>query len=105
MFDLPEDLHTELTEGMTLGRISSTGFFQRLPVMHESFRPDLELFRAILDRALVDSFSAVPTIREEAEAWLEIGNPDYLEICNNADLEPELVMKAFKYVQEILKDK
>ncbi len=64
----------------------------------------VRLFRAVLDRALVDCFSIREDIRNETREWVNLDNEDYLISCERAMLEPEKVMQVFEIFLEILGD-
>ena len=98
-----EEIRKMLSKRMSLVRLAKTGFFKRIPPSHPSLERDLFLYRSILDRALIDSFSQDEEIRQEVEDWLDLYNDDFLEICNNADLPPEKVLKAFREMKKILR--
>ncbi len=67
-----------------------------------SVRREIILHRAVLDKALVDSFSVYPTIKKEVDDWLRLSNLNFREACERAALEPELVFKTFKIMHELL---
>jgi len=99
---IPTELVEELQDQMSIYRLRRVGFFQRLPVDSEIHRPELEMFRTILDRALIDFFSIREEIRVDVEEWLSLDNPDFIEISTNADLSPEFVYQAFYAVSVML---
>jgi hypothetical protein len=91
---------------MSLKRLWHTGLFIRLPVpeIHEELTAEIKLHRAVLDRALLDMFHPKDVIRLDVKTWLELRNPDFIEACERADLEPKSVYELFLNVQEIFKD-
>lgn len=96
-------LQQELKQKMSLTRLAKTGFFKRADVVDPSVSRELLLHRAVLDKALIDSFSSVDDTRLDVEEWLDINNEDFLFCCDLAMLEPESVFNAFKEFKGILK--
>lgn len=92
---------------MSLSRLAKTGLFQK--ISHEedhetrAIQNELRLHRAVLDKALIDSFSEIKEIREDVENWLDKENQDFIEACERAMLTPGLVFDTFKMMKEILK--
>ena len=101
------ELIKELQEGMSLTRLAKTGLFQRMniddSIIGDEEQRELRLHRAVLDRALIDSFSTVDRIREDVEKWLDIANQDFIICCDRADLNPGNVFDVFILIKEILK--
>lgn len=96
-------LLNELRGKMSLNRLARVGLFQKLDDgSADSIKDELRLFRAVLDKALVDSFSQVKSIRREVKAWLVRDNPDFIECCERAMLDPDMVFKTFLTVKCIL---
>lgn len=102
---LPNELKKELRQRLSLIRLAKTGFFKKAEVQHAQVSKELLLHRAVLDKALIDSFSHDTEIREDVEEWLELDNPDFLECCERAMLNPEGVFESFKMFKQILKGK
>lgn len=88
---------------LSLIRLAKTGFFRKAGTPHYSIEGELRLHRATLDRALIDSFSPNEDIRVEVEHWLDMNNPDFIENCEMAMLEPDGVYAAFKAFKQILR--
>ena len=61
------------------------------------------LFRTILDKALVDSFSPHEEVSGDVDDWLDLDNEDFVFICHQADLEPIGVYAAFTMFKKILR--
>lgn len=103
---LQEKILKELAKSMSLKRLWHTGLFYRLPVPeeHEELTAEIKLHRAVLDRALLDMFHPEDLVRSDVTTWLELLNPDFIEACERADLEPSLVYELFLNVKEIFKD-
>lgn len=62
----------------------------------------MTLHRAVLDRALIDSFIPDPLFREAARAWFDLSNSDFRDACDRAWLKPELVYQVYKQMHKIL---
>jgi hypothetical protein len=91
---------------MSLTRLAKTGLFQKIRLTGdepEEIVKMVKLHRAVLDKALVDSFSVVDRVRNNVEYWLKLSNKDFVEACDRAMLEPELVYDTFYLMKEILK--
>ena len=104
------ELIDELKDKMTLTRLAKVGLFQKLPndednPIFSECSDEIYLHRAVLDRALVDSFSQSKKIRGDIESWLYIDNPDFIDACDRALLDPKLVLACFKVMKKILKGK
>lgn len=102
---LPEELLNELQGKMSLTRLAKIGLFQKLKLSGEE--PEdivkmIHLHRAVLDKALVDYFHVLEKHRKAVEEWLHLDNPDFIEACERAVLEPKLVYKTFKLMKNIL---
>jgi hypothetical protein len=98
------ELLIDLQATMSLSRLSKTGLFQKLDLeSSDGIENELTLHRAVLDKALIDSFSIRKEIREDVENWLHLDNPDFLEACERAMLDPQLVFEMFKLMKEVLK--
>lgn len=89
---------------MSLIRLAKTGLFIKLSVNEEytEIAREIKLHRAVLDKAIIDSFSIVPSIKQDVDDWLDLDNPIFIEACERAFLEPELVYATFKSVKRIL---
>ncbi len=104
---LTKELKEELSEELSLMRLAKTGLFQKLPYEQgegsiETAR-ELELHRAVLDKALIDSFSTKRAIKKEIEEWLDLDNPDFTDACDRAMLNPQQVFMTFKTIKTLLK--
>ena len=84
-------------------RLAKTGFFRKAAIDSPTIERELNLHRAVLDKALIDSFSPRDEIRLEVEEWLHLNNPDFIFACDRALLDPEGVYKTFKLFKQILK--
>jgi hypothetical protein len=103
---IPQILLDELRQDMSLTRLAKTGLFQRMDLdSSDDEARALKLHRAVLDRALIDSFSCVPKIREDVEKWLVRDDQDFIDCCERAGLDSDLVFKVFKLMKDILKGK
>lgn len=100
---LPTELKKELRKKLSLIRLAKTGFFKRIPIAHPGIETELLLHRAVLDRALIDSFSAHKDTKKEVEDWLNLSNPDFVEACDRALLSPKGVYTTFKLFKQILR--
>ena len=101
--ELPRGLRRELRQKLSLIRLAKTGFFQRADPVHPSIEPYLNLWRSVLDKALIDSFSPHEEIRGDVEDWLDLDNPDFVSACELSMLEPKGVYAAFKEFKKILR--
>lgn len=86
-------------------RLTKAGFFKKADVPHPSMFNDLLLHRAVLDKALIDSFSPNEVIRKDVEDWLDLDNEDFRYCCELALLEPEGVYASFLLFKKILRGK
>ena len=100
---LPKDLQKLLRRRLSLIRLAKTGFFRKAESPHPSIAHELMLHRAILDKALIDSFSVDDDIRMDVEHWLDLMNPDFVDCCDNAMLDPKGVHASFKLFKKILR--
>ena len=104
---LTDELIEELTESLSLVRLSTVGFFKRMPyeLGHGSIdvSREIAMHRAVLDKALVDYFSTNRGIRRDVIQWLSLDNQEFVDACERALLEPELVFKAFFAMKLLLK--
>ncbi len=96
---LTSELIEELAKDMSLDRLTLTGLFIKIG---GSTEPEARLYRAVLDRALIDSFSTNASIKGPVDRWLKINNPDFLDSCALANLEPSIVMEIFTAMHKIL---
>lgn len=89
---------------MSLTRLAKTGLFHKLDVdeVDIPIKREIKLHRAVLDKALVDSFSVVDRIRKGVERWLKMNNQDFLDACERAMLQPENVYETFNTMHKIL---
>lgn len=102
---ITQKLISELTETMSLKRLYHTGLFIRLPMNSEGLEPEINLHRAVLDRALLDCFHPNKEIKNDADTWANLENKDFTISCERADLLPELVYETFIHIKRIFKDK
>lgn len=64
-----------------------------------------QLWRAVLDQAVWDASSTLADpaevrARDEALAWLSTRNVDFLQVCEYASVEPEMVDKVIRFLNE-----
>lgn len=52
--------------------------------------------RKIIDKAFYDCFSSSKKTRREAYEWFNLEDEDFLEVCDNADLDAKKVFIWFK---------
>lgn len=90
--------------GMTLKEIrraiAGEGLFRRLPV--EKPDPDniIRVFRAVIDRAILDLISSDKDAKIEAQEWLDVDSEDFIQVCELADLDTLFVFNhAIKVVR------
>lgn len=57
--------------------------------------PEHLLWRAVIDRALVDSYIYDPEISTTPKKWFSLDDPDFILVCQYADLEPEKVLAVY----------
>jgi hypothetical protein len=91
-----------LKSKLNLIRLARIGLFKRWSTYNKYVDKELKLYRAILDRALIDLFSKEDAIREDVEEWLDLNNPDFIFICKSASLKPEKVYNIFKTIQWVI---
>jgi hypothetical protein len=90
---------------MTLSRLTRTGLFKRWSGVDEHIGPEVRLFRAVLDRALIDYFSSDREIRKEVVSWLKEDDLDFQYVCQAALMKPHVVLTIFKEMKKTLKNK
>lgn len=98
-----KDLDLLLEETMTVSRLIKTGFFRKIPPHSEEIRTELHLFRYVLDKALLDQFDEHEIYRMQSKLWADLDNPDFIETCELAFLNPNDVIKGFMKVTEIFR--
>ena len=88
-------------------RISKYGFFSQLEVEEEEAAVvrEINLFRSILDRSLVDLFSVDDELRNSVLDWVDLNNKDFVFICKNAYLNPEQVFYIFLTLEKLHQNK
>jgi len=101
----PPTLLKELQDNMSLTRLAKTGLFQKMDVDDQSSEglKEFKLHRAVLDRALIDSFSSVERVRADVAKWLKQDNQDFIDCCDRAGLDSDLVYECFHLMKDILK--
>jgi hypothetical protein len=62
------------------------------------------LYRAIIDRFLLDTVNDDVLISEEAKKWFSLENRLFFEVCDLADLESDFVIQYIKKAHRLLKD-
>lgn len=82
--------------------LARRGLFIRLPL---NGVPDdnIILYRAILDRFLLDCFSKDATIAKECKCWFSLENEIFIETCDYADLELDFVVEHVKKAYKLIK--
>lgn len=100
---LPDNLVHELKGRMTVTRLARVGFFRKLGKVPEEISREVELFRAVLDKALIDYFSTDRNIQGDVADWLDLSNKDFIVCCERAFLPPDLVFKSFAAVKKVLR--
>lgn len=68
----------------------------------QEFYGEVQLYRRVLDFTLSDYLSPDEEFRREAEEWLCLDDPDFLDVCEFAEIDPEIVFKIFLYFKENL---
>jgi len=106
---LDTDLQEFLLESISLSKLrnSKKGLFKNNDFFEElskAIELEAELFRAVLDRALIDFVDPAlhKQYRQEVEEWLDLDNPDFKLTCEAAELPPLLVYKMFFLVEDLL---
>lgn len=101
---IPYSLLLELKNKMTFKRLSKLGLFQQLPIDPEYLpvKPEVTLHRAVLDKALLDLFVQDKKIKDDVLKWLDIKNPDFLESCKRAVLDPDQVYETFATMRKVI---
>lgn len=76
--------------------LTRKGLFVRTPINSKlkELEPEIALGRAILDRAMVDSFD----LSNEAH-WFDLDNDDFQSICFISYLEPEKVLEQYTIIK------
>lgn len=82
--------------------LARRGLFIRLPL---DGVPDdnILLYRAILDRFLLDCFSKDATIVQECKSWFSMENDIFRETCDFANLDVDFVVEHVKKAYKVLK--
>ncbi len=91
---------------MSLTRLAKTGLFKRISVeewINSDLQKEITLHRAVLDQALLDYFSMDPDTKQDVVGWLSVDNQEFIDACDRAALDPDLVYKTFRAMKEILK--
>ena len=101
--NLPPKLRKELKNKFSLTRLAKVGFFKKADPVHISIQQELLLYRAVLDRALLDMFSSDKQLQQDILDWLDLDNPDFTDTCELAMLDPEGVYEAFQVYRKTLK--
>ena len=98
-----------LTElGITVSRfrrlVAGDGCFKRLPLdsAHNGVSDEIYLWRAVLDKALLDLTGNKLRHQSEVVEWLDLKSEDFITVCTNARLEPEFVYNAMWNISEFL---
>jgi hypothetical protein len=102
---IPKDLLEELLGVMTLTRLVKTGLFTKLAPATEEIRPELRLYRTVLDKALLDQFDKDENYRLQSKLWADLENQDFCEVCDLALLDAESVLSLFEQVTKIFRKK
>lgn len=84
--------------------LAKHGVFRTMPT-HKNSSNEVILWRAVIDQALHDLGAKSDKVREEAELWFDVLNPDFLEACELAEIQPEAVFEFIERNQEALKGK
>lgn len=100
---LPPELMKEMSKKLSVSRLSKYGFFKLIECPSEKFYNEIILFRAVLDRALIDVFSKRDDIRRSALRWARMDNKPFINTCLCAGIEPEHVYAVFKTLPKFLK--
>ncbi len=90
---------------MSVDRLCKTGLFTKLPIENLELKPEIMLFRSVLDRALLDTFHPNKKYRHLANKWLDKDDEDFIECCLMAELDPKLVYDLFFEIRKVLKGK
>lgn len=94
----------DLKKNISFSKIAKSGFFRRLENAKSRAQPDLHLHRSVLDRALLDMFYPVESVRKDVEEWLDLDNESFLFACERADVDPKKVYEVFILFKELFKD-
>lgn len=84
-------------------RLAKTGFFKKASIPHPNIEGEVMLHRAVLDKALIDSFSPHEEITINVELWLDLDNQDFIDACERALLDPTGVYSTFVLFKQILR--
>lgn len=117
--DLPESLIEELMGKLSLSKISQTkeGFFKNstfFDPVDKSIEREIKLFRDVLDRALVDFLLEVDLntcskdmlyIKADVEEWLDPENQEFVDACERAFLDSDMVYSCFIIIKQIIERK
>jgi hypothetical protein len=83
--------------------IARKGLFRILP-SNKILDDRVILYRAIIDRFLLDTVHPVAEIATEAKQWFSLENKLFFEVCDHADLEPDFVIQYVKKAYKMLKE-
>lgn len=75
--------------------IARVGLFRKLPLQTAHSSDEVILWRSVIDMAVHDVGSKKPKKRREAINWFSLENPDFIEVCTLAMLDPVEVKKLF----------
>jgi|TARA_R110002012_G_scaffold253303_2_gene432300 hypothetical protein len=70
--------------------------------------PHILLFRSIIVRAIMDALDVDihawgrhrAIIVNEANAWFNLKDKEFCEVCDNSDLDPSFIIKTYKQLVE-----
>lgn len=71
-----------------------------MPNAHNS--DEVFLWRSVIDQALHDLGSDEHAARMEAEEWFDVLNPDFIEACDMAELDPLFVLDFYEKNYKVL---
>lgn len=84
-------------------RLARKGLFILLPI-NSKYDSEVRLFRSVLDKALYDCLSKNKKERDEALEWLNVDNPDFVEVCTLAMFDPDFVYEKFYVYMKLVED-
>lgn len=87
--------------------VAGDGCFKRLYLdpRHNSVADEVYLWRAVLDRALLDLTGKNLRQKSETIKWLDMRNDNFLTVCESALLEADFVYKSMWRISELLREK
>lgn len=83
--------------------IARKGLFRILP-SDKVLDDRILLYRAIIDRFLLDTVNKDATLADEARRWFSMDNKLFFEVCDYADIEHDFAITHIKKAYKLMKE-